>query len=224
MSRYTVEYGTVYDSGFQALIDGLASYPIYDESHRAELNQKIYNRYRFREIAFETAAMFTHYFITLLNEIMPYYNELYRSAALDYEILQDADYYEDEGVQSQTASTGSASTTSHGQSTAGTTSHDATAHSDTPQGSFDFSAVTNNEYLSDATVSDSTGSSTGTTSDSSTSNTSMNGSGASQRQRHVHGKFPGKTYQELVKDFRDLILNIDKMILDELNVCFMGVY
>lgn len=224
MSRYTVQYGTVYDSGFEPLLQGLASYPIYDESHREELNQKIYNRYRFREIGFETAAMFTHYLITTLNEIMPMYNELYRSAALEYDILTDADYMEDEGVQTESHSTGTASSESHSVSAGSTTSHDANAHSDTPQGSFNFSAVTANDYLSDADVSDATGSTTGSADDSSSSRTGTDGSGASQRQRHVHGKFPGRTYAELVKEFRETVLNIDKMILDDLATCFMGVY
>ena len=66
MSRYTVEYGTIYDSRFAPLLECLQTYPLYDNTHRQTLNSLIYGRYRFREIGFETAAVFVHYFSQLL--------------------------------------------------------------------------------------------------------------------------------------------------------------
>ena len=113
MSKYTVEYGTLYDSGFAPLLEGLEYYPIFDESHREELNRKIYNRYKFREIGFETVAVFTHYFITLINEIMPFYNELYRTAARDYDFLSDADLTETENVATNSSSSGTSNSSSN---------------------------------------------------------------------------------------------------------------
>lgn len=224
MSRYTVTYGTVYESEFAPLLDVLAGYPIFDESHRAELNQKIYDRYRFREIGFETAAVFAHYFGALLREIMPYYNKLYETVSRDYDYLTDADYSESETVETESASEGSG--TAETTETANTTgeTHDTNAHSDTPQGAFNFADVENNQYLSDANVNDGT-TSTETTTDGTTSTAStMSGTGSSEREKHVSGKFPGRTFAELVREYREQILNVDRLILDELNVCFMGVY
>lgn len=224
MSRYTVEFGTVYESGFAPLIAGLAAYPIYDETHRAELNQKIYNRYRFREIGFETAAMFTHYFIALLNEIMPYYNELFETAARDYDYLADADLTETENTATNTSSSGTANSSSSDTTQTASTTHDARARSDTPQGSFNFSDVTANNYLTEAETTDGTAATSSNASGQTASTSSAQGAGQSARTKTITGKSPGRSYSELIKEYRETILNIDKMILDELNVCFMGVY
>lgn len=216
MSRYTVQYGTLVDNSFAPLIDCLANFPIYDEEHRAELVGKIYNRYRFREIGFETPAMFVHYLNATLTEIMPVYNELYRSAALEYDPLNDVNYVEETVAHSGTSTTG----TNGNTSTTTSSGHSQSAHSDTPQGSFNFASVTANDYLSDADATDSSGSSTVTDSGTSSGTATTDGTGA----KHVHGKTASKSYQMLIKEFRENIINIDKMILDDIATCFMGVY
>lgn len=58
-------------------------YPIYDESHREELNDKIIQHYYFREIGFETPALFTNRLNQRMREIMPYYNVLYENLIQD---------------------------------------------------------------------------------------------------------------------------------------------
>ena len=224
MSKYTVEFGTLYDSGFAPLLEGLEYYPLFDESHREELNKKIYNRYKFREIGFETAAVFTHYFITLINEIMPYYNELYRTAARDYDFLSDADLTETENVATNSSSSGTSNSSSNDSTQTAANGKDTRARSDTPQGSFNFSAVADNTYLTDAEITE-TGNTSATNSNGQTaSTTSAQGAGQSARTKRITGKSPGRTYADMVREYRETILNIDKMILDELNVCFMGVY
>lgn len=62
-------------------------YPIYDESHRAELNKKIVRHYALREIGQETAQQFVFYLGMTMAEIMPYFNERYRTLALRYDPL-----------------------------------------------------------------------------------------------------------------------------------------
>ena len=52
------------------------------------LNEKIKKRYYFREIGYETAELFIWHLDRLLNEIMPYYNEMYKSQLL----LIDAEF------------------------------------------------------------------------------------------------------------------------------------
>lgn len=208
MSRYTTQYGTLYDTGFEPLLDALAEYPIYDSSHRADLNGKIYNRFRFREIGLETAALFAHYFRTTLLEIMPYYNEMYRTAAMDYDIFTDADYTE--------TTEGTTDTTSSSSASSSGTSHGSHGHSETPQGSFDFSSVTQNQYLSDADVDDG--------SSSASSESSAETGAESSGSRHVVGKMPGMSRASMVAEYRKTILNIDRLILDDLESCFMGIY
>lgn len=70
------------------------NYPIYNENYRNVLNKKILKHYYFREIGFETYAMWKFKLNAKMNEIMPYYNELYRAFDLLKGInpLDDTDY------------------------------------------------------------------------------------------------------------------------------------
>ena len=47
MSKYTTQLRYIVESGFNL---GLQDYPIYDETHRKELNDKIIQHYYVREI------------------------------------------------------------------------------------------------------------------------------------------------------------------------------
>lgn len=89
MSWYTVQLKKLYDGGFNF---GLDKYPIFDSEYRFILNQKILEHYMFYEIGFETPALFKHYLNTRMNEIMPYYNQLYNSELLEFNPLWDTDY------------------------------------------------------------------------------------------------------------------------------------
>ena len=72
---------------------GLDKYPIFDETYRHGLNDKIIEHFYFREIGFETAAQFAFYLRRTMNEIMPKYNKMFQ-AQLTIN-MQDAlyDYY-----------------------------------------------------------------------------------------------------------------------------------
>lgn len=67
------------------------SYPLYDPTHKEELETKIIEHYYVREIGAETPGLFKLYLRRTMREIMPYFNELYRSAALEYNPLHDVD-------------------------------------------------------------------------------------------------------------------------------------
>jgi len=61
---------------------GLDTYPIDNEAHREVLNEKILNHYDAHEIGFETVNMFAFALRRRMNEIMPYYNQMYASELL----------------------------------------------------------------------------------------------------------------------------------------------
>ncbi len=61
---------------------GLSDYPIFDESYRSFLNDKIIRHFYFREIGFETLAQFRWYMRNTMHENMPYFNQLYKSLNL----------------------------------------------------------------------------------------------------------------------------------------------
>lgn len=91
MSFVTPQLRRVLDMGYDL---GLKHYPIFSESHRQELNEKIVNHFRYREIGFETI----HQFIFALNrkmfEVMPFYNQLYESEELEISALTNYSYDE----------------------------------------------------------------------------------------------------------------------------------
>lgn len=66
-------------------------FPIYDESYRSVLETKIIKHYYTREIGFETVGLWERFLDMKMNEIMPYYNQLYKSATLEFNPLYDVD-------------------------------------------------------------------------------------------------------------------------------------
>ena len=84
MSKYTIELGTLKEVEYPLKLD---TYPIFDESYRQSLNDKIINHYYFHEIGFETPDRFNHYLSVRMNDIMPYYNQLYKSELLKIDPL-----------------------------------------------------------------------------------------------------------------------------------------
>lgn len=67
-------------------------FPIFDEEYRAVLETKIIKHYYMYEIGFETVSLFKYFLDTRLNEIMPYYNQLYKSELIKFDPMCDFDY------------------------------------------------------------------------------------------------------------------------------------
>ena len=80
IQRETMSDPDDYSKCYRAL--GLDTYPIFDESYRAQLNDKIIRHFYFREIGFETLAQFRWYVRNTMYENMPYFNQLYDSLNL----------------------------------------------------------------------------------------------------------------------------------------------
>lgn len=89
-AKYTVVLKTLLDNPeTKALIDkALSTYPMYAPNNqftysiiptREELNTKLLNYYKYREIGFETVGRFIDELKTTMEEIMPYYYQLMKS-------------------------------------------------------------------------------------------------------------------------------------------------
>lgn len=65
--------------------------PFFDENYRSVLCQKILKHYYLREICCETVGIWTLWMNTRLEEIMPYYNQLYESAKIEFNPMHDVD-------------------------------------------------------------------------------------------------------------------------------------
>ena len=81
-ATFTVTLGELVSSGYNIWLD---TWPIYEESYRAELKKKIERHYWRSEIGMETADDFRDWLDTTLCEIMPYYNQRYESCLLNIE-------------------------------------------------------------------------------------------------------------------------------------------
>ena len=89
-AKYTIVLKTLLDDpGSKALIDkALSTYPLYTPEHqtkftevmtRDELNERLLNHFKYREIGFETFGRFLDELEIAMKEIMPYYNQFFIS-------------------------------------------------------------------------------------------------------------------------------------------------
>lgn len=210
------------------------NYPIYDEEYRSVLETKILKHFYTREIGAETVGLWKLWLNTRLNEIMPYYNQRYKSTLLEFNPLLDTDITTDK----KTDSNGTNDRTNNGSNNSSNTGHSKTDttdnndywkyYSDTPQGGV--SGLDSMTYLTNAThdTSNNTGTTetnsdettTGTYSDT-TNNTYSN---TEDYIEHITGKRSGLSYSKMLEEFRQTFLNIDMEVIHELNDLFMNLW
>jgi len=208
MSTYTIQIRNLVENGY-TIFD--FDYPIFDESYRKVLEQKIIDRYYFREIGLETPAQFKHFLKMRLNEIMPYYNQLYESESLVFDPMTNVDVTETQTRETQMES--SSSTSGTGSSESESTSKN--VFQDTPQSRLgDVNYATNINDDSNQLKGQSENTSSGEGQSNSMETYEM-------RRFGTEGmRYPASVLME----WRQSFLNIDVQILDDLNDLFMGVY
>ena len=260
MSKYTTEVrficenaaGLTESVGYNSIdevLDGARAsvfdfdFPIFDESYRAVLENKILKHYYTREIGAETVGLWKLWLNTRLNEIMPYYNKLYESELIKFNPMYDVDLTTDYQKVDNGTNNKSGSFSESGSKTDGSTDalYSASAnkndhwdyYSDTPQGAV--TGLANNTYLTNArhitddgtgTTSNSTNTRNAESSTSKSGNTTDNATirNVEDYLHHVVGKTGGVSYSKLLSEFRDTFLNIDMMIIGELKDLFMNLW
>lgn len=233
MSRYTIELRYLIDGNYDL---GLKDYPIFDESYREQLNNKIIQHYYFREIGFETEALFKNRLNQKMNEIMPYYNQMYESSKLKIDPLSTIDLEEVFSRKSKTTGEGTSSTSGTGNNTNNFNSTDTTDYgkiskfSDIAQAQTTPNEILNDKYLTSATVDD--GQDKNTNTGTNTSQTESTTSGTSTDERNLDedttltrkGNNGIASESELLNMYRETFLNIDMMIIDDLDELFLGIW
>ena len=86
----TDDYITVINKSYDKIIHPQTT--LYDPAYAPVLYKKILKHYYYDEIAHETTGQFIMRLNTKLDEILPYYNKLYESAALKFNPMYDVDY------------------------------------------------------------------------------------------------------------------------------------
>ena len=211
-------------------------FPIFDENYRQVLCRKILKHYYTREIAHETVGRWKLALNAKLNEIMPYYNQLYKSELLEFNPFYDVDLTrsrEGSGTSNRTSNnTETNSGTSKNVSSGSGTSNTDTLNrfSDTPQNSMDTQGIADSVPLTTVTKVNEDNTTTNESTDTLTRNDNKTGSGTENINNtdkyieKVKGKQGTENYSSLLKKFRETFLNIDMMIIEDCSDCFFTLW
>ena len=228
MSKYTTEVrficenasGLTESVGFndvESVLDKswskiFSDFPIFDEEYRAELCKKILRHYYTREICCETVGRWKLFLDDKMRNIMPYYNQLYKSELLKIQPLVSVDRsvtHEGKGSdsksthrsgintsQTNTTESGDKSTQRNSANSSQTNTTGSTDtwsyYSDTPQGGIE--GIQNNEYLTNATHN------TGTDSTDSTLSGSNNETETEKKSDTTQSKQDGSSDENEVEE------------------------
>lgn len=213
MAKYTTTIRNLIDNKFDF---GLKNYPIFDEDYREVLNNKILMHYYMDEIGFETAGLFKVYLNNKMNEIMPYYNELYKKQKdlllnLDKTTNMTETFTRDNTTNTNTTSNSTSSNTASGTSK--------NVYQDTPMGNITEQNIDNYSYASSQEFNKNQNTS------SIEDNSSLTGK-ATNLENYIRTKTGnnGRLYGiEILKMIKNNYMNIDEMIINELQDLFMGI-
>lgn len=231
MSKYTTELRWVIENGYDLQLN---EYPIFDENYRQKLNQKIINHYYFREIGFETVGLFRFYLKQTLNEIMPYYNQLYESALLEIDPLNTINFTEtltrtkigNDTKNFNEDTTVNSNGDSNSNSTKNTNFKD--VESDTPQGMLSIGNIDGELYASYARISKNEDTTNSTAHQETVDTQKRKNDEKINREDNENytrtEKGNRESQSELLMKYRQTFLNIDMQVINELNDLFMGLY
>ena len=213
MAKYTITIKSLIDNNFDFQ---MTNYPIFDEEYRNILNQNILNHYYENEIGFETAPLFRFYLNQKLNEIMPYYNELYK---VQRKLINDNLLLNNVNLTEQLQGSNTTNTTSTSQSTNSGTSNNKNLYQDTPQGNISSQEIdAENVYATNITLD------RNTTNNTINDLSSASGNGTNSYLKTIIGNNGGKFNIDILNDIKNNLMNIDLMIINELNDLFMQIF
>lgn len=202
------------------------SYPIFNENYRTPLQKKILMHFYTREIGFETYGLWKLKLQTKLNEIMPYYNQLYESEQIQFDPMTNVKFTEvldSDKHQSQDDTTNTSVDEDYHRSTA-TNGADYDLYSATPQGGLQ--GVDSEQYLTEATKyvkgAGAEEDNSGSTLTDSTYNSTVQAT--QDDTRTISGKNSAESFSEFLNQYRDTFLNIDMKVIGELEELFMGLW
>lgn len=223
----------------EAIEQAMSDYPLYETDpnkvreygtaykipSRQELNDKILNYYRFREIGQETFGRWLFELKTALNEIMPKYNQLFYSADQDFNPIYNVDYVKTIDREKKDNTVGTQNNTTNTSTTGSDSStneeYTKAVNSKTPQDQLSIgnTGIDDLSYADNADWGKSSGSTSGT--NSTTGNTSSNGSNSVIGKENegivetTKGNFGVTSAQDLITKYRETIINIEQMIIND---------
>lgn len=201
--------------GSASVVDiALSNYPLFLEQYRPYLNGKIINHYLMREISGETIEMWALSVRRRMDEVMPVYNEYYHTMAMEFDPLQQIDFSSIMASGSQSDNTSNSNNST--KSVADTDGDTETVHKVYP--STPLSDL--GDYASDGqSVKSTTGASNNV-------NAAVTDTGLVNNRSAVSNSSSGRQVDamSLIQRYREMIVNVDLDIINDLSDCFMGIW
>lgn len=248
MSKYTVELRTLLEDGFfKDKIDiALSKYPLYTASinpklsevipTREQLNEKLLNHYKYREIGFETPGRFIDELEKTMLEIMPLYNQRFRTVEIMVNIEDPfgnvdvteifSEKRESTGKTSGT-NTNKTKTTDKNNTSSSSENNSKVVVSDTPSNELTLKTAEQIDSVNNATnvqwgkdKNTATGNSSGESSQDTTAtgNSSSEGSESVEHTYTKKGNQGVNTYAHDIIEFRQSIIDITQEIINDTRI------
>ena len=200
-------------------IEILTKYRVWSKK---KLAQQIVDYFYMRESAFETPALFKHFAKVHMRALMEGYLLKIYTKFLEYDPLSSVDYVEEytRTIDSEATNTGK----SNSKASSNSSSSGISVNSDTPQGQINKNEILNGKYASNVSASE--GEANAKQEDE--TNTQSQGTGKTL-EKYTHSMKGDNgvivTNQYLVREFRELAVNLNEELFKELNKrLFMCIY
>ena len=207
MSKYTLQLRYIYEDENYNLFD--FPYNLYDNDLKPWFQEKFFQHFMFYEIGFDTIGMFKQRLMSKLNDIFPYYKQLYeteiRSKGIDFMLNKDLKESYVRELTSNSNSNQESNVSSNSLSTAGQLTPSLIANSQKIDKFMDTAQKDNS-------------------SSNSTSTGESNGNSKEEYTLTSQGNIGITSSAELLTKWRETLLNIDLMIFEECNDLFMQIF
>lgn len=192
------------------------NYPIFDSAYKSVIETKIIKHYYTREIAHESVGLWLLRLDATMNEIMPYYNQLYKSELIKFDPMQDTDLTKDHTKDNS----GNSQTDDDFTGTRSRTSEEWNKFHDTPQSGINFQQLADGQYMTDVRhITD-----TENITDNNERDIEHEYTDTESYLEHIKGKSPGTSYSKFLNEYRDTFLNIDMMVINDLKDLFFNLW
>ena len=215
-AKYTLVLETVYRDKNYNLFD--LPYNLYDNDLKPYFEEKFFQHFMFHEIGFKNINIFKQHLISTLNDIYPYYKQLYeteiRCKNIDFMLNKDLKETYTRQITGETLGNTQSSSTSSNENN----SQDVSVANDTPQNEINDL----DKYMTSASKNNSNGNSNSSSNGEVVSNGRINNK--EEYELISQGNIGVTSSAELLEKWRASIINIDTMIFKELESLFMLIY
>lgn len=218
----------------------LSEYPVYEPKegqeipaqmvpNRSELNERVLNAYKYREIGFETVGRFLDELRIAMNEIMPYYNQLYDTVVIMNNIPSPFDNVDIVETMEQTSQGNqvvdeTSNATSEGNASSSMTGKNVDI--DTPQSNITIKVMDEVDYASEIRLNEDGSTSSNSATAENESNRTSTDSHTSSYTMTKKGNQGVNTYAHDMIEFREAIIDVTNQIINDerISELFMRVY